>query len=1171
VAVDTTGVYRLRFSDLAAAGMTTSDLDWADLALLVRDYDDASDDDPFREYPIAFLPEDADGDGRFESGESLVFHGEDAWEFFDLVPGDRRYGRRNIYWVVAGGGAGPQMASRPGWFDWTGLVPRSVYERTDHFERNLFYTWTAAADDAPTPDTGPQGITSDHYNWTFPWVVEPLGSHHIKVVRFDLPTVLSISRICVRLQGQHLVSGTARSHQPRLWLSRSAAEYDTTWAFPGNPFDVPSIGNLTVCVDGGGVPATVTGTGKNYLKIYIPEPLDGIDARDAGQVGIDWAEVTFQGSSDVRNRRLLMPLTGLTGRRQLVVRRLPSRDVRVLDIAAPRLPVRLELADSLFTPSGSNFDLKLQIDCGDGTQSPRILVVEGTAYDPLPARAVTRRLGAPLTQFQGEDQVVIYPRRFAPEIEPLLGHREAQGQKLLRVPTDELFDTYGGGRAHPFAVKRLLRRMWRTSTPTPDDLLLMGDASNDLAGYSLGLRGLQSDTSYVPTITFSGHSFGETGIELVTGDAWFIDNLAGVWGANTSYLPDMNVGRISCGSPEEARLYVEKVLAYEAGDPTAAWRTRLVFTADDDYSSRISGLGGQGTYERICNEVSFLSITRRAMELTQNDSLFLQFEVDSLHLNTALDSVLALGRCVPDPTDPTRCQRDAQGNVVRYPCGTILDFPTTRDYCVSNVKPVLLASLSRGALYWAYQGHSNRSQMSHEEIFRHSWRAGIYDVYDLQNLGRPFIYGGYGCHLNDFASHYEGDPGRGDSMTETMLFCCSGSLRGAIAAIASSDYESIGHDYEVDFSEASFPDPPADGSGQRRWRLGEVYTRSKLKLPMFSSRRYERLTYNLLGDPGLRIGLAPPWVRLTLNGQDWAAGAAEYVSTRDDDTLRVGLRFNDESTVPRPELRDYYGAVPEDAVRVLKEAREGRYLELLYATQVQRQDYRLQVRAIDYEGTVREVEIHVPFVLQLYEQAGSGLEPLPPGATIEASALLALTARSGAHLGADDLKLFLGGAEVPLDHAEEQQTPGSPFVWTLRYGALPGGFEADTLKVQVRQQDGSWRVAASQPVTIGTLTLSIDHDHTWWVPSPFADRSNLVYLLTDDSARTRLRIFTVSGRKILDDETLPTERGERHFLWDGRDEDGDPVANGLYFYELTVWDAQGKRADRVIDKVVRAR
>jgi flagellar hook assembly protein FlgD len=108
-------------------------------------------------------------------------------------------------------------------------------------------------------------------------------------------------------------------------------------------------------------------------------------------------------------------------------------------------------------------------------------------------------------------------------------------------------------------------------------------------------------------------------------------------------------------------------------------------------------------------------------------------------------------------------------------------------------------------------------------------------------------------------------------------------------------------------------------------------------------------------------------------------------------------------------------------------------------------------------------------------------------------------------------------------------------------------------------------------VTIGTLTLSIDHDHTWWVPSPFADRSNLVYLLTDDSARTRLRVFTASGRKILDDETLPTERGERHFLWDGRDEDGDPVANGIYFYELTVWDAQGKRADRVIDKVVRAR
>jgi len=1168
VAVDTTGVYRLAFEDLAAAGIDTPDLLWSDLKLLVRGYDDTDDADPFREYEIAFDPADADADGTFEAGESLVFYGQDVWDFFDLSAGDHRYGRRNVYWVIAGAGAGATMATRQAWFDWTGLTPRTSYTRTDHFEQNLHYTPTCALDDVRSPDVGPFGVRSDHYNWTFPRVTEPTVQRHIKVVRFDLPVVLSLSEICVRLQGQSMLSGPVLEHQPRLWLSRSAAEYDTTWAFPGNPLGVPMLGSLTACADGTGIPTTMAGTGKNYLKIYIPMEGDGIDNRNAGYVGIDWAEVTFRGSSDVRNHRLDMPLDGLTGQRQLLIRKLPSRDVRVYDIADRRAPVRLTLADSLFSPSGSFFDLRLQVDCGDGTPPPRILVVEAQAYDSLPARAVTRRLALPLDEFGGEDLVAVYAPRFAAQIEPLLAYREGQGHKVLRAPTDAIYDTYNGGRAHPFAVKRLLRRMWRTSAPAPDDLLLWGDASNDLAGYSLGLSGLQSDTSFVPTITISGHSFGSTGTEIVTADPWLVDDLSGAWGENLSYFPDLNVGRVSCGTEAEGQLYAEKVLAYEAGDPTASWRTRLVFSSDDDFSGTIASIGGGEDYRRQPGESAFLSISRRALALTLADSLFLHFAVDSVFLNDYMDSVRALGRCVPDTIDPTRCLRDAQGQIVRIGSLIPVDFEANRVYCREHVRTALLAYLSRGALYWAYQGHSHRTQMAHEALFRQSRQSAEEDVDDLQNLGRPFIYGGYGCHLNDFATHNEGHATRGDAMSEIMLFCCPGASRGAIASIGSSDYESIGHDYEVDFSEASFPDPPRDANEEPRWRLGEIYTLSKLKLPSTGQRRYERMTYNLLGDPGLRIGLAPPWVRLRLNGIAWASETSEYASDRDDDSLSVLIQLNDESHVSPPAVTDYYGTVPGSALEQLEEAREGRYLALHYRTQVQRRPYDLLVRSLDYEGTARDVTIHIPFTIQFFEQVEGELEPLAPGAALEDASRLALAVRCGAHLEADDLKLFLGASEVPLASATPPVGAG-PFVWDFRYGGLPGGFAQDTLSVQVHQRDGSWTVLARLPVTLGAIALGIDGAQ--WVPSPFAAQTHLVYRLTDTAARVRLRLFTASGRRILEDAGLPVEKGTRHFVWDGRDADGDPVANGLYFYELSVYDADGRRADRVVDKLVRAR
>jgi hypothetical protein len=319
------------------------------------------------------------------------------------------------------------------------------------------------------------------------------------------------------------------------------------------------------------------------------------------------------------------------------------------------------------------------------------------------------------------------------------------------------------------------------------------------------------------------------------------------------------------------------------------------------------------------------------------------------------------------------------------------------------------------------------------------------------------------------------------------------------------------------------------------------------------------------------MGVMPPWVRLVLNGREWELGGpADYGSDRDDDSLTVRIRLTDESNVTPPGVVDWFGAAPEESIRVLSRSREGRILEAVYRTQIQRRPYSIKVSATDYEGSRREVEVRVPFAIQLYEQIGDGLEPLPPDGVITPEARLALTARTGAHLAAGDLRLLAGGLSVPVERAEVETDPGRPSVWTVRFSALPAAPEGGiALEAQTRQRDGAWLTLASQTVTIGAPGLRIAEVE--WMPNPFGDRAHLVYRLTDDAARTRLRIFTASGRKILDDATLSAVHGLRYFLWDGRDGDGDPVANGLYFYELTLWDRDGKRADRVLDKLVRAR
>jgi hypothetical protein len=1179
VEVDTVGIYRVTFEELAAAGLDAAELTWAELGLAVRDYDDANEADPFREYPIAYETLDADGDGLFEPGEALVFYGEDAWSFFDLSPGDRRYGRRNVYWIVYGSENVARMASQASWFDWTGLFPLVKFRRTAHYEQNLYYMSILAADDVENPDAGPQGVHTDHYNWTYNSPREGSFDKRFKLVGFDLPDLapadVQPTEVCVHLQGQGYIGGSSTAyHRPRLWLSRSAVPEDTAWAFPGNPYIIPPTDDFTACADARGLPVTTIGAGRNYVKIYLPRRDDGFDNVDGYGIGIDWVDVTYESRFKIADHRLYAPLAGEVGRRQFLIRNLPSDRVRVFDVGDPRAPVALTLDPSqvVYSAANQSWDLKLQLECPPAPAVCELMVVEDGQYDRLPAGAITmRRTEVP--PFAQADYVLIYPRQFAAEVAPLVAHREAQGHRVFDVAVEDVYDSYAGGRPHPYAIKRLLRRMWRESAPAPEYLLLFGDASNDLGQYLPGLPQAApltpSDTSFVATITIPGHYFGVTGTELVSCDPWFVDNLSGAWDDPVAYAPDLHVGRVPCGTREEAATYVSKVIDYEQGNEAAAWRRRITFLADDDFSSDISGLGGAGTYRRKAGEWRFLDITRHAAAMITGDSLFSGFAIDSLYLNGLMDSIPELGRCQPDTLDATECLRNEHGAIVQVDYATNVNFGLNSQYAQTVVKGLTLSALDRGALVYAFQGHSNRWVLTHEFVFADGVPYGREDASDLSNVGRPFVFMGFGCHLCAFAGADEGSIFVGDAMAEKLLFCCASDPRAAIGAIGSTDFETIGHDYEEKVFEAMFPDPPADALGARRWRLGEIVSHSKSKL---SSRKRERLTYTLLGDPALRIGTAPPVIDLALNGVAWdPEGGTEYAAAREDDSLAVRIELRDESTTGLPEVEDYYGAVPP--ARLIPgsvDDREGRRRVLYYATQVQRRPYQLRVRAIDYDGAVREVAVALPFEVKAYEQSGTELEALADGALVGSRAELALTLRCSAHLQPADVRLLADGTPVTLARADLVPGEGGPDHWTLRYEELPAVTgETFTLEAQVAQRDGAWLSLLQQSQRVGTEPLRIED--LAWIPNPFADECTLTYRLTAPASRVRLRLFTSSGRGIFKDEQLPAGKGSRHFVWDGRDDDGDPVANGLYFYEILIWDGQGREADRRLDKLIRVR
>lgn len=92
-------------------------------------------------------------------------------------------------------------------------------------------------------------------------------------------------------------------------------------------------------------------------------------------------------------------------------------------------------------------------------------------------------------------------------------------------------------------------------------------------------------------------------------------------------------------------------------------------------------------------------------------------------------------------------------------------------------------------------------------------------------------------------------------------------------------------------------------------------------------------------------------------------------------------------------------------------------------------------------------------------------------------------------------------------------------------------------------------------------------------PNPFSDFTIFTYYLTKELDDLEIRIFTVSGRLIKviknDENTLtpgndPRRIGYGELMWDGTDEDGNEVANGVYFAII-----RGKYEDQEKEEILK--
>jgi hypothetical protein len=715
-----------------------------------------------------------------------------------------------------------------------------------------------------------------------------------------------------------------------------------------------------------------------------------------------------------------------------------------------------------------------------------------------PAAVERRTPGGLRASDERADYYIICPDEFYDVAQSLVRHRQGnivgiENARVRAVRRSEVEDDYAFGWAEPGAIKGLLR------AKTPAYALLAGDGTYD---YRNILR-LAAGPGVPPFETgedIDPEVYGRSAKAL---DAWYADF------EGTGNSPDLILGRITPKSVVEFRSFVDKLKAYET-QPAAYWMKRFILLADDEYL---------GTVTRP-DPIGFQHITGSE----------------------------AIGRAAGNYYDLVKLY------LTEWQLG---------DRSRSAV--ALENELGRGALFWCFYGHGAGFQLCHEKSLEiakvRSLRAG---------LRQAFAYFG-SCGVGRF------DDTRYESIAEDL----ARFEQGCIATVgATKATESGGNEALAGAMFGHFFASPGDPLGVGFY---------------IGSSTYNTL-YHLFGDPTmvLRIpqpGTAPAVTPDTLypGGRNFVAGpqpesAGWYgMSARELDWFR---RYNsDAGTVsyflPGYEVGRANGDFDSALVRTsfvvprisypdtmpagdgiyVRQPNSGRVSLLSWNSAGAWSSY---VNRLPLSRDTAAKTDYTPPEITLY----AGATRLAPGETTAVQSSFDLTAVISDQSGI--MLVPLADIGLSLSVGGGARTDMTPFFAYDRNSVTTGRF---SYPVKLARTKDSLAVVASdnsvdpsspaqnrRMVTAYVRTLLDDQiriDSGLVYPNPVAYGANpaarFTFKLTR-GANVAVRIYTIGGRLVRSIAARPYQFGFNAIEWDGLDNHGLPLANGIYLYRL---DARG--------------
>lgn len=692
----------------------------------------------------------------------------------------------------------------------------------------------------------------------------------------------------------------------------------------------------------------------------------------------------------------------------------------------------------------------------------------------------------------GADLLIITHSDFMTQALRLAEHRRSSDSlQVQTVDIQDVYDEFSAGLFDPTAIRYAVRYAFEHWTPRPSYLLLFGDGDFDY-------RDILSSAgeNWIPPFEFDGISYSQSRAS----DDWY------TYVAGNDMVMDLAVGRLPVRSAAEAKTVVDKIIQYENDPVQGFWKQRATIVGDDE-----KGAGGQG------NEINHI----KASEYVAEYVIPKRFNVDKIYLTEYPEVITGDGLRKPEAGDQ------------------------------------LVEDINRGTILVNYIGHGNQKLWAHEWIFHRD-----IDFSRLSNSEKLPLFYAATCSFGWYDRISE------QSFGEVLVTTAD---RGGVATIASCRLCSAPYNEALN---AAFLGRLLPDTGPTL-RMGDALRLAKLNAGTRSNNEF----YHILGDPSMRLAvpryeavftsMQPDTFKalgvITIEGEVRKDGSVwdgftgelslhafdsrkqssyttEYGSELDY-VLAGNSLFKGEADVTNGRFGLSF-VVPKD---ISYGGTDGRISTYFWNGEADGAGFRNSIQVGGSGGILDTRGPEFDFGFTGRNDFISGDMIVPP---VELR-LSIEDDKTGINLtGEIGHKIILtvdGGSEIDItDYFSYDKNEYLKGMILYPLTELSEGNHELQVKAWDNANNSSTASMLLQVVSGEKLRIQRVMNY----PNPLDRDTDFTFYLSMD-ADVRIKIYTVSGRLIRTLSGIQGTAGFNMVHWDGTDEMGDRIANGVYLYKVS--------------------